>query len=159
MPYYIINREPVFLSWQRYKVLEQEATKGKDPTWIVSSTIAGHKESEEKSELMFNVLDQKFREDPQGFHSKWVAFDLTGEEASKNVWNLLYDYCHFYGYASLSDFRDFTEKLLADYEGEAYTYPMGRVFALTHFVRPAKWLWRFTHKRKGRTVQVIIYTN
>jgi len=43
--------------------------------------------------------------------------------------------------------------------GDAYTYPMGRVFAFDHYVRPGRWWWRYTHKMIGRTVRVVIITS
>jgi hypothetical protein len=139
MPYYLINKQPVFLSWSRYRELEELVSMGKDYLWVSSSKIAGHKESKEKSELMFGILNKKYLNNPDDFNSHWIEFDFKGQEASGNAWDLLYDYCHFYGYAFLSDLRDFSEKLIADYQGELYSYPMGRVFALNHFVKPTKW--------------------
>jgi len=152
MPYFIIEKMPVFLSWAQHRILEEEAAKDKSATWRVSSTIAGNKASEEKSGMMYQALLQKFRQDPDRFRSEWVRFDLSGEEAAANIWDVLYDYCHFRGYGFLSDTRDSVEKIVASYEGESYAYPMGRIFSLNHFVKPAKWWWRFTHRMRGRKV-------
>src|SRR5713226_9596936 len=156
MPYFIIEKMPVFLSWARYRILEEEAVEDKEAVWRISSKIAGSKATEEKSALMYDILQRKFTKHPNTFRSEWVHFDLSGGEASANVWDLLYDYCHFRGYAFLSDIRDPLEEVVADYKGENYHHPMGRVFSKNHFVRPAKWWWRFTRGMRGRTIGVLI---
>lgn len=156
MPYFIIEKTPVFLSSARHRALEEEVGKDKSATWRVGSHIAGNKAAEEKSALMYQALLQKSGHDPDRFRAEWVHFDLRGEEAVANVWRVLYDYCHFRGYAFLSDLRDSVEKIVASYEGESFAYPMGRIFTLNHFVKPAKWWWKFTHRMAGRKVSVHI---
>ena len=156
MSYFIINKQPVFLSWSRYKQIREEALKGKDAIYKISSTIAGHKETKETQKLMYEVLKAKYDKDPKQFYSEWVKFDIVGDDASRNVWDLLYDYCHYYGYAYLSDLRDFTQKLADDYEGDSYAYPMGQLFALIHLVKPTRRWWKYTHKMTGRIVKLII---
>lgn len=156
MSYYIVNKQPVFLSYARHKDLEHIISKDKNSLWEISSKITGHKENKEKQKLMFNTLNKKYLDNPDKFKSEWIEFDLKGKEASENVWDLLYNYCHFYGHAFLSDSRDFSEKLIADYEGELYSYPMGKVFAINHFIKFVKWWWKFTHKVNRKTTRVII---
>ena len=165
MPYFIINKQPVFLFRQRYAALEVEALKNEiardnaskwtKPENYIGSLIIGP-DSREKETLMHNVLERKFKSDPKDFYAKWVSFDLRGAEASLDVWDLLFDYCHLHGYAFLSDLRNIQDKILDSYAGEEYYYPMGKVFSLNHFVKPAKWRWGLTHKMKGRTVRIII---
>jgi len=159
MAYYIIYNHPVFISWQRYKALMIEIGLDKGSGFPIASAIAGTKKSKEKSNLILKNLNQKYLDDPKDFYNKWVKFDLPKDEAPMDVWDLLFDYCHLYGYSYLSELRDIDDRLIADYEGDAYRYPMGRVFALNHFVEPANWFWKFTHKMKGRSVQVIIDTH
>jgi len=159
MPYYLINKQPIFLSTTRYRELEKLVTKDKDIMWIGISCMAGSKETKEKSELMFNALNKIFLDNPDYFNSYWVDFDLKDKEASENTWDLIYDYCHFYGNASLSDDRDFSEKLKADYERESINYPMGRVFTLNLFLKSRNCWWTFSPKRRERIIQVIINTD
>lgn len=158
MPYYIINKQAVFLSWARSKELNELVSKDKDSSWRISSVIHGHQASEEKSKLVYEVLNKKYIDDPDDFKSAWVEFDLKGKEASKNTWDLLYDYCHYFGYAFLSDLRDYSEKMSADFKGELFSEPMGKVFALNHLMKPTKWWWKYIHKMKGRNVRVVINT-
>ncbi len=156
MPYYLINKHPVFLSWARHKKITEEALKSKDSDYKISSVIAGRKETKEAEKIIYQTLKSKCDKDPLRFYSDWVKFDLIGGEACQNVWDLLYDYCSYYGYAYLSDLRDFSKKLIDDYMGDSYTYPMGQVFAFNHYVKPARWWWRYTHRMNGRTLTVII---
>lgn len=159
MSYVIINKIPIYLSVQRFKELENEVTKDKDPIWITSSTIQGHKESIEKSELIYEFLNQKFIEDSERFLKDWLQFDFEGEEASLNVWDLLYDHCVYYGNSFLQDHRDFQEKLSSDYEGESLIYPMGKNFTLNYRIKDTKRLWLFQRKISYRLIQIVITTN
>lgn len=156
MSYYLINKQPIFLSLSRDKQIRKEALKDKDAEYRVASMIAGTEESIEAQRLMFNVLKAKYDKDPERFYSEWVKFDIVGDEASQNVWDLLYDYCDYHRYAYLSDLRDPVKKIVDDYEGNSYTFPMGRVFVLEHFVKPARWWWKYTHKMSSRTIRLII---
>ncbi|MCH7964903.1 MAG: hypothetical protein IH852_13305 [Bacteroidetes bacterium] len=156
MSYFIIDKLPVFLTSDKYNELREEATKDKDASWRVSSMIQGHKETEEKDELMYELLLKKYQEDKSGFLSKWYSFDIKDSGASINIWDLLYDYSVFYGYSYLEDFRDYPDKLISDYEGESLLYPMGKVFCFTHFVKPKKCWWKFRYKMNGRRIEFII---
>jgi hypothetical protein len=156
VPYFIINRQPVFLPSERYRELEGIISEDKGPEWRIASVMAGSEESEEKSELMYDTLSRVFSEDPQHFNSHWMEFDLLGNEAAANTWDLLYDYCHYYGHAFLSDLRDIPEKLTADFLGDSYSYPMGKVFALNHVVKPNRWWWRISRGMKGRVIRAIV---
>jgi len=161
MTYYIIDNKPVFLSWARNRELFSIVSKDKDPIWRIWSRIVGHKENEEKNELIFDELNKKYLDNPDDFNPNWVEFDLKDKEASENVWDLLYDYCTLYWYAFLSGSYelDLSEKLEADYNLELYRYPMGKVFNLNHFVKPKKWWWKYTYKMKWRVIQVTINTD
>lgn len=159
MPYYIINNQPVFLSWEHSRKLNEIVSNDKGSVWRIASQIHGHKESEEKSKLVYEELNKIYFRDPDNFKTEWIEFDLKGKKASENIWDLLYDYCHFFGFAFLTDLRDYPEKFTADYKGELYSYPMGRVFALNHFMKSAKMWWKFNNKNIGRTVRVIIDIN
>lgn len=159
MSYYIIDSYPVFLTHKKYSELRKEVSKDKSRMWRISSRMQGTKETEEKDNLMYDLLFKKYNEDKDKFLENWYSFDLLGEEASLNVWDLLYDFSSYYGYSYLKDFRDFLEKMEADHSGELYLYPMGKVFSFNHFVRPSKWWWKYKYKMKGRIIELIIDTN
>lgn len=159
MAYIYVNQNPVFLTRARHHELEGIVSKGKSDHWIISSKVSGTKEVSEKIGLMYGVLNEKFRNSPETFNTEWGSFTLKDKEAFENVWELLYDYCNIYGYSFLSDSREFSEILEADYKGESGTYPMGRCFTLNHLVKPNRWWWRFLHNMTGRIIQVQINTS
>jgi hypothetical protein len=156
MSYCIINNQPVFLHSSRYKEIREQALKGKNPTQETASIIAGTKEGKEVDKSVYEFLRMQHEKDPVNFHINWAAFDITGDEAVQEVWDLLYDYCNYYGYGYLSDLRNFAQQLTDEPVGDSHKYPMGQVFALNHFVKPVRWWWKYTRKMNGRTVSVII---
>lgn len=158
MPYYIIDKQPVFLPESRERELRLEALKGKSATNVVLSEIAGTKEGAEADELIYQALKAKYAEDPDQFHEDWVHFDLVGRDASDNVWDLLYDYCHYYGCGYLSDLRDFSQQLMDQYFSDPLRYPMGKVFSFNHFVPPRKWWWKYVRRTTGRMLRLVIVT-
>ena len=156
MSYCIINDQPVFLYSSRYKEIQEQALKGKKTTQTIASIISGTRESKEVDEFVNAFRLKRFEEDPVNFNINWVSFDITGHEATQVVWDLLNDYCNYYGYGYLSDLRDFAQQLTDDPAGDSYKYPAGQVFALNYFVKPARWWWQYTRKMNGRTVSLII---
>jgi hypothetical protein len=156
MSYCIINDQPVFLYPSRYKEIQERALKGKNATQNIASIIAGTRESKEVDEFVYKFLRTRYEEDPVNFRVNWATFDITGDEAVQEVWDLLSDYCNYYGYGYLSDLRDFAQHLTDNDVGDSYKYPMGQVFALNHFVKPARWWWQYTRKMKGRAVSLVI---
>jgi hypothetical protein len=163
MGYYLVDKMPIFLTREREKELRDEVSKDKTPWWQIGSRIAyrnnDNSPNKELERLMFDLIIKKYNSDKQKFISEWYTFDLLGDVASLNAWDLLYDFSTYYGYSFLKDFRDFSEKLEADYSGELFSYPMGKVFSFNHFVKPAKWWWKYRYKMKGRTVELIIDVN
>jgi len=127
MPYYIINKQPVFLTTRNYKILENIVSKDKDIRWQGPS-IQGTQICKEKSRLMFKELSQQYKLNPYKFQKQWIEFDLEMEEAEGNIWDLLYDYGCYYRNSFLTDKRDFTERLISDYEHESLLFPMGKNF-------------------------------
>ena len=159
MSYCIIDRHAVFFNEQRYKELSEKMVhqKGKDASWAVESRIQGTRASGEKDKWMYEVLRLEYEKDPENFHKRWVSFDLWGFMAQENVWDLLYDYCHLHGNGWLSDIRDPVERMTFDFEGDSYSYPMGKTFALNHLAtNRSNWLWRVVHKARNRSITITI---
>lgn len=130
MPYFLIKNIPVFLPKSRYNYLFNEVLKNKTPLERTSAMIASHKESLEAMDLMYQKLLSEFTVDKNKFISDWVHFDLQNDEASENVWDLLYDYCNYYGFAYLRDIRGFSDRLMDDVKGFSFKFPMGDIFEL-----------------------------
>lgn len=159
MPYYLIENIPVFLTRKKYSELREAVLKDKDAIWRTVSMIQGNKETDEKNNLMYEMLIKMHREDKAKFLLEWYSFDLINEEASQNIWDLLNDFSAYYGYSYLKDYRDFSDKLKDDHSGENYLYPMGKVFSFNHFVKPAKWWWKYRYRMKGRSIELLIDIN
>jgi hypothetical protein len=157
MSYCIIGGQPVFLYPARYKEIREQALRGKDATHQMADIIAGTKEGQEVDEFVSEFLRKQYEADPVNFRTNWASFDLNGEEAVHEVWDLLTDYCRYYGYGYLSDLRHVARQLVdEDAEAPQQQYPAGRVFALNYFAKPMKWWWPYTRKMKGRTVSLVV---
>jgi hypothetical protein len=155
MSYCIINKIPVFLYSSRIKEIQGRALKGRNAMREIDSIVARTKESREVDAFTYEFLSRQYEQDPVNFRINWAAFDITGEEAAREVWDLLHDYCDYYGYGYVSDLREFGQQLTDD-RGPS-KYPIGQVFALNHLVKPAKWWWKYTRKTEGRTISVIVF--
>ena len=125
MPYYNIENYKVYLSHKRGYKLDDLALAHKDRKFRSSG-----RHTNEASELRFQYLSNLCRQNPEAFFSEWVEFNLRGREAQDNAWDLLYDYCHVSGIGYLADLRTKDDALMANFFGDTFTYPMGRVFAL-----------------------------
>jgi hypothetical protein len=157
MPYYKIKRNKVFLSHDRWLKLNSLAMAHKDPHFRVTSMFAGEKAAREADELRFQQLAKFYQEDPDTFHREWVEFNLKGREAQDNAWDLLYDYCSLSRIGYLEDMRSEVQAFVADYVGDSYTYPMGRVFALRVFAGHT--VASFLHLRSRPTLTLEIQTS
>ncbi len=158
MPYYMIERQPVFLYFAAWQRLREKALREKDLLWRASSTMARTKEAVEADQLGVRWLQERHRDDPEAFRREWVCFDLAGDEASRDTWDLLYDYCHLYGFAFLSDMRDFGQVAADDWAGESYTYPMGKAFKMNYRTSPRSWWKKLLSPEIDSAVSVIIDT-
>lgn len=159
MSYYLINKNPIFITAKKHKLLFDIVTKDLTGLYKIGAAMAGTKESIEADNLMFKLVKNKFADDQSKFATDWYYFELHGKDAQEEAWDLLYDFCHYHGYSYLSDIRDISTKVIADYNGELYSYPMGSIFSLNHFVKPYKWWWYFTRHMKGRNIRVTIDTS
>lgn len=156
MPYYFANKQPIFLTWNRYKKIKRIALKDKSPEWRIDSMIAGNSEVEEADKLISSALSQEYFANPDLFQTEWSEFNLEGKEAQDNAWELLYDYCRFSGNGYLSDLRDFHMELIGDYMGDAYINPMGRVYSLNFRVRPCNWWFKLLHALNWPIVRIVV---
>ncbi|WP_422487321.1 hypothetical protein [Gudongella sp. DL1XJH-153] len=162
MPYYVIDKYPVFLTRKKYGILREEALKDKDLMFKMKSTMKSNyhkvKENEEAKSLMYDMLKSEYDNNEENFMFKWVYFDMNGEEGKENIWNLLSDYCTYYGHSYLEEIRDLSSSMIRDILGESYKYPMGELFLLVHEVKPVQWYWKYTAKMKNRYIRAIIDT-
>ncbi len=151
-----IGKDWVFLPVRRLQSLEAKIFEGRDPLWISSSYIHGHKAAEEKTDLIYAMVWKEFNEDPSGFRSKWVQFDLKMKEAQENVWDLLWDYGAVNPSCRLVDLRDERQQLLDDYEGKNFINPMGETFLISCPLRIGRRWWNRRDWFMSRSVNVMI---
>lgn len=130
MPFYKIDRHMVFLSHDRWSKINGLALGHKDPSFRIDSMIAGRPQVREADKLRFRQLTKICRDDPETFVREWVEFDLRGREAQENAWDLLYDYCVLSQIGYLTNMRSKMDSIIADFAGDSYTHPMGRVFGM-----------------------------
>lgn len=159
MSYYIIGGEPVFITHLRRSNLNERALRGKPPEWRVASDIAGMPQSQQADELRYFELEKEYLKDPASFRNQWVKFDMTGDEAQLNVWDLLFDYCHLHKSGRLVDLREEDEKVLADYVDDSYHFPMGRLFAVEFEVRQTSPWWSLIKRIPSPYLRIAVDTN
>jgi hypothetical protein len=156
MPYFVVNKQPVFLHNALYNALSEEAFIGKDNLYRARSAINKSKESREHDNLMFTALKSKYRQNPEHFNKDWVCFDLVDKDASENVTDLLLDWCRLYGAGYLSDSRDFVQKMTDDYSGNSLAYPLGAEFVFNAMLRPKTFGWGRLLKYSGQNFRLLI---
>ncbi|HWP97078.1 MAG TPA: hypothetical protein VN426_09520 [Syntrophomonadaceae bacterium] len=149
MSYYVIDGTPVFLTWARYYQLRVEIMNKLDIGDDCFYGIRGWnlKEASLLSSAINDLLQEKKNKDEEGFYNHWVSFEMDKDEASDNVWELLYDYSHLTRNSVVRDVRE-DESIGSSLGCNTFRYPMARVFALDlmAYKRPfSKWL--FGHKR------------
>lgn len=144
MAYMVVKGQPVFLHTAARSKVYKEAFRDKDKMWRLGFSIAGFPHRKEAERLIWRTLRSWQVANPQAFRSQYVEFDMLGNEAQRDVWDLLYDYCCYTGAAQLADTRDAVQAILADWVDDTLNYPMGRVFLLRHRGGPS---WPFKKKR------------
>jgi hypothetical protein len=156
MAHFMINKQPVVLFEQRHKELEQETVRAIQSAATSGVSVAAYLEPKAREKLMQEALVKKQREDPKGFYSQWVTFDISGEDAGKSVWLLLNEYCMFYGHGFLSGHRDLKQQIvLPEQRSDSSEQAVTKVFALNHFIPVSRWE-SLTKKKKNRVIQVVI---
>lgn len=156
MPYFLINKCPVFLTHNRYNILFNEISRDKDADWITSSTISGHKEVEEKNLLISEFLLNEFKKNEKHFLNEWFNFNLLGEEAVNNVFDLLYDYSDYYKNSYLKDLRTDSEKLIDDYNSGSYLNPYGKIFMISYLIKQNNWFNNFANISNKNKIDFLI---
>jgi hypothetical protein len=119
----------------RYRHLNSVVLADKTADFCVGSIISGTKESAEADRLRFNHLARLHSEDEEAFVEQWVYFHLKDEDAQRNAWDLLSDYCEICRVGRLADLRTSGEWIRDSLSGESYSYPMGKVFAIQFLCR------------------------
>lgn len=142
MPYYLINELPVFISDSRERDLKTRALGDESAKFHLKSFARSSKEVEKREKRIREFLKALFDEDRERFYKEWVEFQIDGKSASKNVTDLLYDYCQYYSWGTLHDLRDHDERMEQEKMEDAYYYPLGRIFMVS-FDRKSGLLRRF----------------
>lgn len=145
MPYYVVKGLPVFLYPGRRNALHDLALADANPEDLVLSYVAGSRGAKNADKLCHQWLSGQHAADPEAFRAEWVEFDLDECDAGPYAWDLLFDSCDLHGRGQLVDVRVDPEfaRILDDWSGEGFTYPMGRTFALEIPSRLSRWRpWR-----------------
>lgn len=153
MPFYIINKEPVFLTWERDNNLREEVYGLEN---VFSSRIKHSGEKNRDHKLFRKALKKKYKESQSRFIEDWVRFDLTGDDAIYNVWDLVFDYTCYYGCGFTTNGGDEERDTDYDYSGENYYFPQGKIFVLNHYVDVERWYWKYTRKTRGKIIKTVI---
>ncbi|WP_044302344.1 hypothetical protein [Rhodopirellula sallentina] len=140
MPYYTIAGKHVFMTHHRTDKAQQLALAEKDIRWQ-AKTFFDTPERREACGIVDSFLRNLAATDPDGFDRDWVQIHLEGDEASNNVWDLLYDYCNLSSAASLIDIRNNEQRDIDNFMNNSYTHPMGKVFAI-EAMGPKRWFKR-----------------
>lgn len=156
MPYYLVSNDVVFIHRNLYSQMFEEITKNMGAVSKMKVGTRGTKESIEVDKKIYEFLVKIKQKSNSDFEKNYVNFDLKEDDARLNVWDLLYDYCHYYDRGSLIDIRDFVDKLKDDYKGFGSLYPMGEVFHLRLSIEKYKW-WHF--KKTKQYISFVIDIN
>jgi hypothetical protein len=162
MSYCVINGQPVFLHSALYKLIQEHASKMREAAPPMAGPPADMRESRRESRrvgrTVYEFLRKQWEADPVHFHTNWASFDINGDGAVRDVWDLLNDYCEYYKHGYLPDLRNAVQQLADDFAGGAYEQSKVPVFALNHLVKPPKWWWKYTRKTDGRIISLVIVT-
>ncbi|MNW51354.1 hypothetical protein D3C74_288380 [compost metagenome] len=153
MPFFVINKIPVFLTWDRDKELREEIFGIEN---VFGSYIQRYGQKNNDYKKIKKALYKKYLQNKMAFVKEWSEFDLYGEDAASNMWDLIYDYCAYYGCGYTSDIRDETSFFVDDSMGQSFLFPQGRTFMLNYYVAPYNWRWKYIRRKKGITITTVI---
>ncbi|OME41444.1 hypothetical protein [Paenibacillus odorifer] len=155
MPLFVVNKIPLTLTWETDRMLREEIYGVGN---VMKSYIVKSNDKNNTSRLQKKLLHKKYREDPATFIDRFVKFDLCGEEACENLWDILYDYCAYYGSGYPSDHRDIEEQLFDEYNGSQFIYPQGKKFYLDYYAPSLSLKGKFLRHKKGKIIRTLIDT-
>ncbi len=133
MSYYNIEKNAVYMSHGNYRKILVDELKVSDYSgfYISGSNGQPSKERTKHEALVYDFLLDKFKTDFEGFRKNYLDFELVESEARDNIWDLLYDYCIYYGHSLLIDLRDEHKQMIDDLNGDTSIYlPMGNTFVI-----------------------------
>ena len=134
MSFYEIDKNMVYITDSKYRKILVDELKVTDYKGYYIGTSSKKKPDDQARHeaMVYDFLKSKYDLDHEYFINEWVNFELTNEEAVNNVWDLLSDYCFYYGHALLTDTRGGQQQMIDELNGDtSYYLPMGNIFALT----------------------------
>ncbi len=131
MAYYIINQKPIFLHQELHDKIKKEVTA----SWSALERVEVVTNNPKCEKLYKLVFDYLMKIDQQILLEKYYSFELSDKQASKNVFDLLHDYCHYNKIGGLEDIRNLQGKLEDDYMDDSFTHPLGKVFKINFAVK------------------------
>ncbi len=154
MAYYIIDKLPVFLSWEKHRRIREELFPEDDelkaPLYpLFPGDAAKRREIDRR---ITQYLLKKYRDSPDYFMEEYFNFDLIEGTAQVNAWQLINDYCEYfgqgYGVYNLSSLDAF-------YRSPGLNALDPLVFAIEHDSKPRAW-WKSIFKNQDRVVSIVI---
>ena len=160
MAYCVIKGQPVFLHSSLYKEIKERTSKSGMGSLQMTGKVAGtaerRREAKRVGEIVYDFLLRQWEGDPLNFHTNWASFDINGEDAVRDVWNLINDYCDYYKLGYLPDMRNTVQQMTDDLAGDIYEQSRTPVFALNHLVKPPNW-WS-PRRMNARIISLVIVT-
>lgn len=116
---------------------------------LIPGNIAQRREVNHRiSQYLLN----KYRNSPSVFLDEYFNFDFEEKSAQANAWQLINDYCHYYG-------QGYGVKYLSSYDGLYRSPGLNAVdplvFTIEHDSKPHTW-WKSIFKNQDRIVSIVI---
>ena len=110
-----IDKDNVFVSWNRWHAIRDEALKDKAPEFRCASVMRGSTAAAVAAKLMLNYLKTQKDMDPS-FFDKWVKFVFEDTEAQGEALDLVNDYLSIYNFGTIKlPPRSFMEDMFDDW--------------------------------------------
>lgn len=125
MGYCTINKSLIYISREIDKeiISAWEKIGNKTASEKIGRIIANSKGSKDFNLFSFNYLNNI---DKKTLTSRYLNFNFDENELKFEISDLLYDHCHYYGGSIIKDTRDFTEKIIDDYNYDSRIFPFGK---------------------------------
>jgi len=134
--YHVIEKEPVFLSFEKSKLLSEETIADKSTMWKFQVHANDGKERQESKSIEIDYLKKLYKSNPEEFREKWIYFNISGNSAKDNLYRLLNSYVLFYKKEKTIFFRDLRQTSYNEIESRERDYeyderwPLGKKFRL-----------------------------
>lgn len=158
MSYYTINNIPIYISNKTDKIFSDIWGREKSAMQLIARHLKGE-ENNEYEIFCYDFLLDVFNSNKEIFKMDFEEFEFVGNDCKFEIFDLIYDYCNYYGHARIVDERNFEQRIIADYSGLDLSFPSGKIYILQHVVRPYRWWWRYTNNIMNRKINILLDTS